>query len=181
MLPPRSLPWSPLEPVTCSSTATPDLPLSNAVSLSTQGLGLCPLRDPYLSQLMTQIRSAASLGPEGKRLMVMEKARAQGVSEQACKCACILGDGHPSETRVLGILIFKSTPLVVQMGRLKPQKKGTSQGSYSWLVTAETLTWGSGPLGLSSSSVSYCSYCRSFLEKELRNKDANVSRAQTGW
>lgn len=67
---------------------------------------------------------------------------------------------------------------MVQMGKRKPQKKGTSQGSYSWLVTTEALTWGSGPLGLSSSSLGYCSHYSSLLEKGLRNKFSNVSRAQ---
>lgn len=84
----RSLPWSPPETITPSSTATPDLPLSSTVSLRIQDLGLCPLRTQFGASPVTQTHSAASLGQRGKLLAVFGKGQAGGVClGYGCKCA----------------------------------------------------------------------------------------------
>lgn len=71
--------------------------LSNTLSLRTQGLGLCPLRDPVLSQPMTQIHSTAGLGQRGSGWQCLEKARAGGMClGYGCKYVRILEAKHPS-------------------------------------------------------------------------------------
>lgn len=52
---------------------------------------------------MTQMHSAASLGPEEKRLVVMEKARAQEVWTGGANVPAFLQMGTPQRQRVLGI------------------------------------------------------------------------------
>lgn len=106
------------------------------MSLKAQGLGLCPLREPVLSQPMTQIHSAASLGPRGSGWQCLEKASARGCLVYGCKCVCVLEEerpsprvGTPQRPEAWEVCwASQSNHLVVQVGKLRPGRKGLAQG-----------------------------------------------------
>lgn len=189
---PRSLPWSPPETITSSSTANPNLPLSATLSLRTQGLGLCPLRDPVLSQPMTQIHSTAGLGQRGSGWQFWRRPELE-------ECVWDMGANmyafwrqsthHPelanlTEARVLeGLLDLTVQPPVVQRGkpRPRPRKEGTCPESSNWLV-AEPPARGAGTLGFQSQLCSISASYSTFIETEDKElgvcENSNTSRTQ---
>lgn len=166
--------------------------LSNTLSLRTQGLGLCPLRDPVLSQPMTQIHSTAGLGQRGSGWQCLEKARAGGMClGYGCKYVRILEAKHPSPRagkphrgqspgRSAGSY---SQPPVVQRGkpRPRPRKEGTCPESSNWLV-AEPPARGAGTLGFQSQLCSISASYSTFIETEDKElgvcENSNISRTQ---
>lgn len=142
------------------------------MSLRTQGLGLCPLRDSVLSQPMTQIHSTASLGPGGSGWQCGKGQDWRSVSGYGCECVCIPEEERQSPHR--GQSLGKSagsyspSPLWYRWGNQGPGRKG-SLPRVLQLVSGRSNLGSRGHLGFSPSSAPSQQVTAPFQKKEIKN------------